>query len=95
MILAPGGAQICFKCFSILHRAVDTHFSYSKCQKNKRMRETMMMPFADQVQDWHISISFQVSLAKENFISKPQINEAHKYSPPTLLRSTTKSHDKM
>ena len=55
----------------------------------------MMMPFADQVQDWHISISFQVSLAKENFISKPQINEAHKYSPPTLLRSTTKSHDKM
>lgn len=91
MILAPGGAQICSKCFPILHRAAEAHFPYRKCQKNKRMSETTMMPFADQVQDWHISISLQVSLAKENFISKPQINEAHKTLHP-LYWEALQSH---
>ena len=41
------------------------------------MSETMMMPFADKVQDWHIAISLQVSLDKENFISKPQFSKLY------------------
>ena len=72
-----------------------THIFSQQISKEQEDEWKHMMPFEHEAQDWHPSISVQVSLAKASFMAKPQTSEAHKYSPPTLLRSTTKSHGKM
>lgn len=57
-----------------------THIFLKACVKRTRRWVKPWWCLCGPGSNWHISISLQVSLAKENFISKPQINEAHKYS---------------
>lgn len=50
--------------------------------------------FEDQAPDWHISISVHISLVKASLVAKPQINEAQKCSPSTLVEAAAKLHGK-